>query len=42
MSYMKREWEKRMIEQLHECYECESSFADILDLINHLREEHKQ
>lgn len=25
---------------MHECYQCESSFADILDLIAHLRQEH--
>ena len=27
---------------MHECYQCESSFADILDLIAHLRQEHEE
>lgn len=43
MSYMKREWEKNMVKQiLNQCYECESAFEDILDLIAHIREQHKQ
>jgi hypothetical protein len=25
---------------MHECYQCESSFEDILDLIAHIRENH--
>lgn len=25
---------------MHECYQCDSSFEDILDLIAHIRENH--
>lgn len=43
MSYMKREWEESMEKEiLNECYECDSAFSDILDLIAHIREQHKQ
>jgi len=28
-------------EVFNECYLCEKSFLDILDLINHLKENHK-
>lgn len=43
MSYMKREFERLQEEGLlHECYFCDSSFVEMLDLIAHIRENHNE